>query len=101
LPSTLNYAQILSALRQKREQIDEAITLIQQLAESDLSKPASLTGKTSTAHSRGTAPKRRQISAAGRKRIAEAAKRMWAARRAAGTTGAKKTGAKKAGSPKK
>lgn len=95
MPPTPEYQQILNLLTRKREQIEEAILLIERLEREDnqagSSKHPSSTARTGAK----TAPahKKRVISAAGRKRISEALKKRWAAKRAA--QGGKKTAAKK------
>lgn len=102
MANPLNYNQILSSLRQKREQIEEAISVIERLAMSD-GEPTSLPG--ATAHKSSTtgtpAKKKRHISAEGRKRIAEATRRRWAAKRAADAAAAKSSTKKTAGARKK
>ncbi len=69
---------ILAELRAERQRIEQAITALESLDRA-AGSPAVRTPDTSTA----PAPKRgrRRMSAAGRKRISEAAKAMWAQRK--------------------
>jgi hypothetical protein len=89
--TTLNYDQILSALRLKREQIEEAILVIEHLARDERghgrTQPAWVAQKSASQGSvaRNRVPKKRTLSAAGRERIASAARKRWAAKRAAET----------------
>ena len=90
---TLNYNQILVALRQKREQIEQAILIIERLAEGEDTGRVSVPGSTRKQPSRDNLPaKKHRISAAGRKRIAEASRKRWAAKRAADAAAAKGSG---------
>jgi hypothetical protein len=69
---------ILAELRAERQRIDQAITALESLDHAGSSaSPATSASLTRTA----TSPKRRRMSAAGRKRISEAAKAMWAERK--------------------
>jgi hypothetical protein len=97
LANLLNYDQILSALRQRREQIEEAILVMERLARGEANQPASL-ASISTAKRPGRPParKKRFISEEGRRRIAEATRKRWAAKRAAQAAAAKKGASKKA-----
>jgi hypothetical protein len=104
LANTLNYQQILAALRLQREQIEEAILVIERLARGQAAEPANL-ASLPTAKRRGRPPaaaKKRTISEEGRRRIAEATRRRWAKKRAEQAAAAKKSGGKKsAGTAKK
>jgi hypothetical protein len=73
--SALNLEQILSELRSERDRLGRAI--------SSLLEGAGLTTPSGTPGKRGPAKvgKRRGMSAAGRKRISEAMKARWAARK--------------------
>ncbi len=65
----MNVSRILQELRSERDRLDQAITALESI--------------TSDGATRSTPAKhgRRRMSAAGRKRISEAAKAMWARRR--------------------
>ena len=89
-------ASIVSELEQQRAAIDRAISALQQVARQD----RGVSGTNSQPRAAGTVTRR--LSAAGRRRIVEAARRRWAEIRAAksalatGTTKpAKKTVGKK------
>jgi hypothetical protein len=101
---TLDYDHILTVLKQKRQQIEEAMVAIERLRLSemegrgtppnwDASQSAELE-LTASEPAPPPARKKRVISAAGRKRIIEATKKRWAsvraAKEAAGTTITKK-----------
>ena len=71
---------ILAELRAERQSIDKAITALESLGHTGAAvSPAGRASVGRTAA--GLRGGRRRISAAGRKRISEAAKAMWAARR--------------------
>jgi hypothetical protein len=104
--NSLNYDQILAALRLKREQIDEAILAIERLARSEEKGgrhfPQVQRTLTESA-SAGTpvSPKKRVLSEAGRKRIIVAAKKRWRLIRAAeGAAGTKKVAGRKSSTKK-
>lgn len=65
----MNTRSILAELRAERQRIDQAITALASL------NPAG------TSTRRAASPKRRHMSAAGRKAISDAAKAMWAERK--------------------
>jgi hypothetical protein len=69
---------ILAELRTERQRIDQAITALESLDHAGAS--ASPAARASVSR-RATSPKRRHMSAAGRKAISEAAKAMWAERK--------------------
>jgi hypothetical protein len=81
--------QIVALLTAERDRLSRAIDALQGPANPTPSTP------TPRAPSVNGAPKKRRISAAGRKAIAEAARRRWAAIRAAKVAPAKKSPAKK------
>jgi hypothetical protein len=88
--------RIIQDLEQQREAIDRALAALRDIGGSGR---AAAKGAANAAD----APRKRQMSAAGRKAISEATKRRWAATRAAAaapaatkTTVAKKSGGKKA-----
>ncbi len=62
--------RILAELRAERQRIDEAITALE-----------SLDDHVGVSTARTASPKRRRMSAAGRKAISDAAKAMWAERK--------------------
>ena len=68
--------KIISQLEQQRDSIDRAISALQAVT----GDHAGSESKSSASQAR---PRKRRLSAAGRKRIAEAAKRRWAAIKAA------------------
>jgi hypothetical protein len=68
---------IISELEQQRSAIDRAISALREVTGT---RPAS--GITAPANTQAAAMKKRTITPAGRKRIAEAMKRPWAAKRA-------------------
>jgi len=69
---------IVKQLRAERDRLDEAITAISQLGTSQL-RPQR--GRKATPHSNANQRKRRRFSAAARKRLSEAMKKRWAARK--------------------
>ncbi len=69
----MNISRILSELKAERERIEKAIEAIQAL---EKESTATSTGKPGP---KPKAPRKRRLSAEGRKRIAEAARRRWAA----------------------
>ena len=76
----MNTAQILSDLRAERDRISQAIAALESLGSTVTpAKPAAVKAK----------PGVRHISAAGRKRISEAAKKRWAEARQAKARGAR------------
>jgi hypothetical protein len=81
--------KIIAQLEKKKAGIDRAIAALREVSDSGLA------GRSDEA-SLGTAPrKKRRLSAVGRKRIAEAARKRWAAQRA-GTAGQTSGAAKQA-----
>ncbi len=62
--------RILAELRAERQRIDQAITALESLDHAGAASPR-----------RAASPKRRHMSAAGRKAISDAAKAMWAERK--------------------
>jgi hypothetical protein len=97
----LGYEDILTALRLKREQIEEAILTIERLSAGErgaaAKRTASFSSQAAVRSSIPTAaPKKRTISAAGRKRIAEAMRKRWAAKRVAQKATEKARGGRKA-----
>jgi hypothetical protein len=90
---TTDYDYILAMLTAKREQIEEAILAIERLKTSELGGRGKVPGwnapsnavtePTASQPAPAPAKKKRQISAAGRKRIIEATKKRWANQRAA------------------
>jgi hypothetical protein len=94
-----NIGQIISDLEQQRAAIDRAISALREVSE-----PARSTAGTSARAATKKTPTKRHLSPEGRRRIIEATKRRWAAKRAAdaaaaaqGQTAAKKAGAKRRG----
>ncbi len=84
----MNTTRILQELRAERDRLDQAITAIEGITSDGATRP------TPAKHGR------RRMSAAGRKRISEAAKAMWARRRSKPITkkaAPKPTAAKKPG----
>jgi hypothetical protein len=82
----MNTKEILANLRAERDKLDKAIAAIEALAEA----PMTLTKTVSeAAKSADSKPKKRVMSAAGRKRIAEAQRARWAAKKAAAKAGKK------------
>ena len=69
----MDTTRILTELRAERQRIDQAITALESLGHAGASIRGRRVGK--------PARRRRHMSAAGRKRISEAAKAMWARRR--------------------
>jgi hypothetical protein len=88
---------IIQELEQERDAIDRALAALREVGGSDRTTSKATAKATST-------PRKRQMSEAGRKRIAEATRRRWAAKRAieAATknAGLKQSTAKKARSKK-
>ena len=74
----MNTERILAELRAERQRIDQAITALGSLDHAGRNTTATRTSK----QKRG----RHRMSAAGRKRISEAVKAMWARRKKARTT---------------
>lgn len=67
----MDTTQILRSLRNERDRIDQAIAALQAL---NGTSPSAISGKASA-----PVPVKRYMSAAGRRRIAKAARRRWAA----------------------
>ena len=81
---------IISQLEQQKAAIDRALSALKDIGGPRPGRPKKSAGPAT----KKTTRKRRRMSAEGRARIAEAAKRMWAAKRAAGS--ARKKTARKA-----
>jgi hypothetical protein len=79
----MNTKEILATLRAERDKLDKAITALEALGETSL---ASTNAGDKTAKGTASKPKKRVMSAAGRKRIAEAQRARWAARKASEKT---------------
>jgi len=80
----MDMSQILTDLRKERDRIDQAINAIETLNGKAVRNTVNFQrgSKSRTSQStNGRTGTRRGISAAGRKRISEAAKKMWAGRR--------------------
>jgi hypothetical protein len=67
--------KIIAQLEKKRAGIDRAIAALREISDSGLGGSTDL-----SAHK--AAPRKRRLSASGRRRIAEAARKRWAAQRA-------------------
>ena len=83
----MNILGMLAELRAEAEQIDHAILALERLAAGSHGKrrgrPPKWMSEAGAEPVLGTAPsKRRKVSAAGRKRMADAQKKRWAARKA-------------------
>ena len=81
--------RILAELRSEKERLEEAILTIERLASAHLIKrrgrpPKWMAGAKEAAALFETPKKRRRFSAATRKRMAEAQRKRWAARRPSG-----------------
>jgi hypothetical protein len=89
-------ARVISRLEQQRATIDRAISALREVEEIKPAQTGSIDGA-------GTnKPKKRRMSAAGRRRIAEGIRKHWAEKRAAEAAQAKKASATtKTASPKK
>jgi hypothetical protein len=88
-------ASIISQLERQRAAIDRAISALREV---EGVKPVETASPEATAKK----PQKRRMSAAGRRRIAEAAKKRWADKRAAeGVTAEKPGPTKKRPAPKK
>ena len=81
-------SQIIRQLEQQRSAIDKALTALRGTPAAAIPETEGTTGR------RGRRPRKRRLSPEGRARIAEAARRRWAALKAAGG-GAKRAGRKK------
>lgn len=92
LRSVMPIEQIVALLTAERDRLSRAIDALQGGATHPAGTPGSVPPSAPAVN--GT-PKKRKISAAGRKRIAEAARRRWAAIRAGKVAPAKKSPAKK------
>lgn len=86
---------ILTDLRSERDRLDQAIAALEALG---ATAPAKRGRKPATTP---TMPKKRTMSATGRKRIAAAQRARWAAKRAAEKKAAAKTPVAKKAAPKK
>lgn len=77
--------KMLSELRSERSRIDKAITALEELATTARSSVAASSQRAAKSAATTEAPvrRRRKMSAAARKRISDAAKARWAARRQA------------------
>lgn len=81
--------RIISDLEQQRSSIDRAISALREVSGMGESRPAAQTQSATK-----SAPRKRRLSEEGRRRIAEAARKRWAAQKAA-------TGGTPSASPKK
>jgi hypothetical protein len=82
----MDILKMLAELRQERQQVEEAILVIERLAVGAQGKrrgrpPKWMSAAAGPAPS--AAPKKWSVSEAGRKRMAEAQRKRWAAKRAA------------------
>jgi hypothetical protein len=73
--------RILAELLGERERIDQAITALESLSSDARNTTVTRIGGIRAAQTAPKPARRRRMSAAGRKRISEAAKAMWAQRR--------------------
>ncbi len=94
----MDTVQILTDLRTQRDRINAAIAALESLNET-AATPAKPGRKLATAASMPAAPKKRVISAAARRKMAEAAKKRWASKKAAEKKPAAKTPAAKKAAP--
>ena len=81
----MNIVRMLEELRAERQQIEEAILVIERLAAGSgrrRGRPSKWMSKVTAADGTETQPKKRFVSAAARKRMAAAQKRRWAAKKA-------------------
>jgi hypothetical protein len=83
----MDILRMLADLRAEREQIEQAIITIERLAAGTRGKrrgrpPAWMAGVNKKATAEAVPDEKRTISAAGRKRMADAAKKRWAAKKA-------------------
>jgi hypothetical protein len=88
----MNILQMLEELRSERQRLEEAILVIERLAAGGArrrGRPPKWMSKVTSVDGTETQPKKRSVSAAGRKRMAAAQKKRWAAKKAE----AKKTAA--------
>jgi hypothetical protein len=83
----MNTKEILATLRAERDKLDKAITALEALGETP---QASTKASVNTTKSTASKPKKRVMSAAGRKRIAEAQRARWAARKTSKTAASEK-----------
>lgn len=85
---SLDYDRILVMLQQKRQEMDEAIVVIERLALGQPKRPEQLPSSTKAAVPHEVArPSKRNISPAGLKRMSEASKKRWSEHRKAAKTG--------------
>lgn len=82
-------ARIISRLEQQRSTLDRAISALREVEALKPAEAASVVKSVATP----SQPKTRRISAAGRRRIAEAARKRWADKRAADAAKAAKPAA--------
>ena len=82
----MNTKEILASLRAERDKLNKAITAVETLAEAP---PSSAKANNKATTSAAGKPKKRVMSAAGRKRISEAQRARWAAKKASEKTAAK------------
>jgi hypothetical protein len=83
-----DFANIISRLEQQRAAIDRALSALREVE-----GPGPVQAK--SAGSVATKPKKRRMSAAGRRRIAEATRKRWADKRAADAALLQRTGSTK------
>jgi hypothetical protein len=84
-------SKVISRLEQQRASIDRAIAALREVeSASPVTVAAATAAPAAAASSSAGVGKKNRLSAAGRRRIAEAAKRYWAQKRAEKAAGAKK-----------
>lgn len=76
--SSMNTSQLIAQLRQERDKLDAAISALEGLDGTPARKP---TGKAGAGTKGQAKPAKRKISAAARRKMSEAAKLRWAARK--------------------
>jgi hypothetical protein len=79
----MNTAQLISSLKSERDKIDAALRALEGLDGTPARKPGKVAGK-AVAGTKGQTKPKRKISAAARKKMSEAAKARWAARKRIG-----------------
>ncbi len=81
----MNILQMLEELRSERQRLEEAILVIERLAAGGArrrGRPPKWMSKVTSVDGTATQPKKRSVSVAGRKRMAAAQKKRWAAKKA-------------------
>ena len=82
---TVNEIQrIISQLEQQRSAIDTAISALREVTGTSSQSAASQSGPSQSEPTPTGRPRRRRLSAKGRRRISEAAKKMWATKKTTG-----------------